>query len=335
MQRVTVVLHDEDVRAHLEAGTAVRWMAEAVDAHHRGDLLAPPRAHTDLDGGRLVFTAGRLRGSWFGYRSYDSFPTETESGEHVVVVHDERTGDVRALAIGKELGRRRVGAIGAVAADSLAAPDAAVVAVVGAGYQAFTQLWGLAAVRRLDEVRVHSRDPTRRASFARAAEEAFGVACRPAPGAREALSGAQIVVLATDSPAPVVQASWLEPDAYVTTLGPKQRGNAEFGLDLPEAAAELVTDSLAQVDSYDPPNLLVGTAHRDRLVSLGAVRARKAATSGHGEGIAVFFSVGLAGTEAFLLDRLASSMSSAAERNRTEQPGHHARTVDRQGSSGR
>ena len=71
-------------------------------------------------------------------------------------------------------------------------------------------------------------------------------------------------MLATGSPAPVIEAAWLAPGTYVATLGPKQRGRAEFGLDLPAAAAVIVTDSLAQIDAYHPTSLLVGTPHRAR-----------------------------------------------------------------------
>jgi hypothetical protein len=42
------------------------------------------------------------------------------------------------------------------------------------------------------------------------------------------------------------------------------------------------------------------------LTSLGSIRAGEATATGP-EGVSLFFSVGLAGTEAFLLDRLASS----------------------------
>lgn len=83
----------------------------------------------------------------------------------VVVVQEERSGAVRAIALGSELGRRRVGAIGAVAADALAACDAHVVAVVGTGAQAYAQIWALAAVRDVREVRVVGRDPDRCALF--------------------------------------------------------------------------------------------------------------------------------------------------------------------------
>lgn len=302
MGAVTQLFSDLDIE-QLEARRAVGWIKEAIDANHRGDLVAPPRVHADFGDSSLVFTTGRLKGSWFGYRSYDSFPAEP--GAQVVVVHDETTGLVRALYVGNSLGPRRVGAIGAAAADALALPDAGVVAVIGSGTQASSQLWGLAAVRRLTELRVYSPDPGHRRAFAEDARPLVEGECRPATDARSAVEGAEIVVLATTSRTPVIDASWLSPGAFVSTLGPKQQGRCEFGLDLPEAAGILVTDSLEQIAAYDPPNVLVGTAHQDRLVSLGAVRADEVELPAR-EAVRLFFSVGLAGTEAFLLDRLAS-----------------------------
>jgi ornithine cyclodeaminase/alanine dehydrogenase-like protein (mu-crystallin family) len=302
---VETILHDEDVVELLSAADAVAWMGEAVDAHHRGELLAPPRVHTDFGAGGLVFTTGRLRGSWYGYRSYDSFPAEP--GAQMVVVHDEASGRVRAVAVGNELGPRRVGAIGGVAAGALAAPDAHVAALIGTGTQAYTQMWALAAIRDIREVRVFGRDPQRRAAFVQRIRPLVEGTVRPVLDARSACEGAEIVVLATSSPIPVIEAAWIARGAYVTTLGPKQQGRAEFGLDLAEAGSLLVTDSVEQVGAYDPPNLLAGTAHERRLVSLGAVRAGEAGTTAP-DGVRVFFSVGLAGTEVFLLDRLAASI---------------------------
>jgi len=88
--------------------------------------------------------------------------------------------------------------------------------------------------------------------------------------------------------------------------GPSSKGRAEFGPDLPEAASLLATDSPEQITAYHPPNVLVGTPHQERLVSLGAVRAGQVAPAPP-EGISLFLSVGLAGTEAFLLDCMVSS----------------------------
>lgn len=165
-------------------------------------------------------------------------------------------------------------------------------------------------MRNLREVRVYSRDPGRRQRFSeRVAALVTGVS-HPVPDARTAIEGAQIVILATSSATPVIDAAWIEQGAYVSTLGPKQQGRAEFGLDLPELASLLVTDSLEQICAYHPPNVLVGTPHEARLTSLGAVRAGEVTVPGS-EGVSVFFSVGLAGTEAFLLDRLAARAGEA------------------------
>jgi len=148
---MTVILYDDDIRSRLDARDAVRWMGEAIDANYCGDLVAPPRVHADLGDGRIVFTTGRLRGSWFGYRSYDTFPTEP--GSQLVAVHDESSGEMRDIAIGNELGPRRTGAIGEVAAEALASPTATIAALIGTGTQALTQLWALSTVRDLTQVR--------------------------------------------------------------------------------------------------------------------------------------------------------------------------------------
>ncbi len=277
-------------------------MREAIVAAHRGELRSPPRVHADLGRGRLVFTAGALDGKWFGYRSYDSLGAEP--GEQVVVVHDAADGRVRGIAVGNELGPRRVGAIGGVAADVLAAPDARTLAMVGTGVQAWAQLCAISAVRDLAEVRVYSRDAERRGAFVSRARSELGLSADAVPDGREAVSAADLVVLATSSSTPVIEAGWVTPGSYVTTLGPKQVGRAEFDSDLVDASDVVVTDSVAQISAYDPPNILAGTAQERRLVSLGAVLAGDAPGRTSDDQRVLFCSVGLAGTEAFLLDRM-------------------------------
>ncbi len=167
----------------------------------------------DLGDGRLVVTAGHLHGSWFGYRSYDTRGVGPH--EEVVVVHDEATGAIRATATGSELARRRVGAVGAVA-------------VIGSGAQASTQLRALAAVRDLTEVRVYPpKSSHHRASTGLVAPFVTG-SVHPIRDGQAACAGAHIIILR--SPEPVVDAKWIDPGAYVTTLGPKQQSRSKPGL---------------------------------------------------------------------------------------------------------
>jgi ornithine cyclodeaminase len=297
-----MLLDDGQISARLTPQAAVAAMRQAIADAERGVLAAPARVSSDLGQGRLIFTTGARAGEWFGYRSYDTFGADP--GAQVVVVHDWRTGLVKAIAVGHELGRRRTGAIGGVAVDVLARPDAAQLALVGTGNQAWAQLWAVSSVRAIAGVRVWSRDAGHRESFARRAEAELGVAARPARSAHDAVHAADIVILATSSPVPVIDPSWLADGCHVTSLGPKQQGRAEFGTALAGRADVLVTDSVAQAHAYQPPFVLDGTPDMARLARLGSVLDGTTPGRTDPGQVTLFCSVGLAGTEVHLLAEL-------------------------------
>lgn len=299
------VLTDDVLLASVGAADAVKWMREAVLEAESGRLHAPARASTDLGEGRLVFTAGALSGEWFGYRSYDTF--DVDPGQQVVVVQSSRTGRVRAIAVGNALGQLRTGALGGVAADLLARPAVGTVGVVGSGKQAWAQVWAITAVRDVDEVSVHSPTPAHAQAFAQRVRAELGVACEVVDSAEEAVREKDIVVLATRSRTPVIERDWLAPGTHVTTVGPKQQGASEFGLDLVEAADVVVTDSLAQLHAYDPPAMVATSRHAPRVLSLGAVAAGAAPGRRHEVDLTLYLSVGLAGTEVHLLAQVVAA----------------------------
>ncbi|MFG2066136.1 ornithine cyclodeaminase family protein [Micromonospora tulbaghiae] len=300
---MTLLFSDDDVAAAMDAPLTVAAMRDALLAAYAGRLIAPPRASAPLDGGRMVLTAGHLTGQWYGFRSYDTFG-HPESGQ-LVVLHDATTGAVRAIAVGEELGSRRTGGLGGVAVDALARADAATVGVVGSGRQAWTQVWAAAAVRPLREVTVYSRSAARREAFAARVRAELDVPARAVGSATAAVRDRDVVVLATTSTAPVLDAADLAPGTHVNTVGFKQTDRHEFGTDLLDAADLLVTDSPGQAAAYAPPMLAAVEPYAGRLRDLGAVLAGALPGRTTADQISVFCSTGLAGTEVFLLDRLA------------------------------
>ncbi|MFR9676412.1 ornithine cyclodeaminase family protein [Streptomyces sp. TR06-5] len=286
-----LLLGDEDVRARLDPATAVRAVRDALLAHHAGDLDAPPRARAPLGESDLVFTAGRLRGrpGLHGFRAYDA----AGAAEQLVAVWDSATGALRAVVHGQELGVRRTGAIGAVAVDACARPGPVRVGLIGAGAQAWAQLWALRAVRPVAEVVVATRRPAAARDFARRAERAWGLPVRAVDGAETAVRGRDVVLVATSSPVPVLRAEWLEPGTHLTTLGPKTTARHEVPVELADRAAVTVTDSPAQLGAYPEPHVF----HGRPIASLGAVLAGEERVRQRAEDVTVFCSVGLAGTE--------------------------------------
>jgi alanine dehydrogenase len=124
-----------------------------------------------------------------------------------------------------------------------------------------------------------------------------------------AVRDAAIVIGATDSLQPVIQAAWIAPGTHVTTIGPKSHGQHELDLGVADRAAIIATDSPAQIAAYDPPFFLQGTPHMDRMVSLAAIVAGKSGGRKSAEDITLFCSTGLAGTEVLLADRLLDASS--------------------------
>ncbi|HYJ70718.1 MAG TPA: hypothetical protein VEX15_23940 [Nocardioidaceae bacterium] len=299
---MTVILDDGEVLARLKPAAAVGTMREALLASHRGDLRAPARTVADLGDGRMLFTTGRWVGRWYGYRSYDTFVHDSDAArdDQLVAVYDDATGHLLGAVVGPELGRRRTGALGGAAVDALAPAAASTLGLIGTGSQAWAQLWAVAAVRSLERVRVFSRDERSRREFAERSGQDLGVAATAAASARAAVDDAEIVILATSSPEPVIETEWLSAGCHVTTLGPKQQGRSEFAEDLLDAATVLATDSVTQLGGYDPPALASRGRHADRVVGLGAVIAGDAPGRRADSDVTAYLSVGLAGTEVAL-----------------------------------
>ncbi|MFG3093371.1 ornithine cyclodeaminase family protein [Streptomyces sp. NPDC048202] len=284
---------DDDVRARLDAGTAVRAMRTAILAHYEGTVRAPPRVRADLGDGHLGFTAGQLREQeLFGFRAYDTLV----GAEQLVAVWNTRSGELTALVHGAELGARRTGAIGAVAVEVAAGPGPVRVGIMGAGAQAWTQLWAMLAIREVEEVVVAARRPERAEAFAHRAADELGVRTRAARTAEDAVRDRDVVIVATNSAVPVLDAAWIAPGTHVNTIGPKTASRHEVPAALAQRASVVITDSPAQAASHPEPFVLAA----DGMVDLGAVLARAVPVrTGPGQ-ITVFSSVGLAGTEVAL-----------------------------------
>ena len=265
----------------------------------------------------------------FGFRAYATFA----GAEQLVAVWGLDDGRLRALVYGDELGARRTGAIGAVAVDLAARPGPVRLGLAGAGTQAWAQLWALTAVREIAEVTVTARHREHAAAFARRAVAELGVAARPAATVEETVRDRDVVIVATNSVVPVLQAQWISPGTHVSTLGPKTVSRHEVPAALAGRASVILTDSSAQLAAYPEPHLFAGQPGRDAFLpfialigvwiflsrqmqgvagqpvtDLGAVLAGAATARSSPEQVTIFCSVGLAGTEvavaAALCDRV-------------------------------
>jgi alanine dehydrogenase len=281
---VTLLLDNDAVRQVISMRECIDALAGAFADYADGRAVNRPRSHTytDLGGGRHYLFKS-MDGSVGGVHALrlssdltyehdgrrDKIPAAP--GGHfvgLVMLFDVETLVPLALVHDGELQRVRVGATSALAADRLARAGARVAGVVGAGWQAATQIAGLREVRELDEIRVYA--PTREKLERFCAEHG----ATPVGSAREAIEGADVVALATNSHEPVLEGAWLEAGQHV---GSVQGGELD--------AAILARADLIVVRSHEPathhyaPGHAPRAAQRDRpvdAVELGEVVAGRA-----------------------------------------------------------
>ena len=133
----------------------------------------------------------------------------------LVLLFSTENGSLLAILPDGIIQRLRVGASSASAARAMAREDACVVGVIGAGAQAAAQLLGLALVRQLESVRVFSPTVSRREAFAHTLGSRLGRPVEARQAARQAVDGADIVLAATNSATPVIEAEWLSGGMHV------------------------------------------------------------------------------------------------------------------------
>ena len=78
---------------------------------------------------------------------------------------------------------------------------------------------GTMCVRNVTDIWAYSRDPERRLEFCSEASEELGIEVRPVDAPRDAVTGADIVLVSTNSPDPVFDQEWLKPGTYVGGMG--------------------------------------------------------------------------------------------------------------------
>jgi ornithine cyclodeaminase/alanine dehydrogenase-like protein (mu-crystallin family) len=278
---------EEQVVAALPVTEAIRLVEDAWRRMAAGEAVNQPRRRLALPTGAVLHQLAGAYGGYFGVKVYS---THVKYGAHfTVLLYDARTAAPLARIDANHLGQIRTGAATGVAVKYLARPDAAVLAVIGTGFQARTQVAAVRAVRTVREVRVWSRKQENREAFAR---EVGGVA---AESAEAAVRGADLIVTATYAKDPVLEAAWVEPGAHVSAVGSNNPQRRELPADLIARAGLIAVDALdqARIESGD---LLLAWTDEDwqtpRLCEMKDVVTGARARAGSSE-VTIFKSNGL------------------------------------------
>jgi alanine dehydrogenase len=214
------VFVSEDTVKQVLAWPAMIAKLREVYAVEHPPFAGPPRTLARGKGIWMRTLTGVLPGgSVMGTKQF-CFPRR-KTVRYLISVFDQESGALLALLDGRSITALRTAATTAVAVDRMAPPGPAVLCLLGSGGEAHSHARAMAAIRPIDELRVFSPNPARRESFARNFTAETGIPSRALAAAREAVSGATIVVGATRTldGKPVLEGAWLQPSVLVASIG--------------------------------------------------------------------------------------------------------------------
>jgi ornithine cyclodeaminase len=280
-----LVLSAADVHALLGYADCAAAMREALTALASGQAQQPLRTVIAPEGaaGLMALMPSYLAGDdpAYGLKAICITPANPAAGldthQGVVLLSDGGTGQPAAILNAAAVTEIRTAAVSVVATSLLARPDAAVLAVIGAGVQARAHILALDGARQLTEIRVAGRDTERTARFAASLHGQTSAPVRAVPAAGEAVAGADLIVTATSSADPVLSRDWIEPGTHINAVGaclPHQReldtATVAAGVLFADRRDSLLAEAgdyrLAAAEGADPEvraelgELLLGTA---------------------------------------------------------------------------
>jgi ornithine cyclodeaminase len=263
-----LILSHEDVVATLTPAACIEVMAEVLAARARGEAYMPLRSVMMASGASGFMglmpawrgSDGAGGGAAFGLKAICIMPGNPARGldshQGIVALFDGDVGTTTAILDASAVTEIRTAAVTALATRTLAREDASVLAILGAGVQGRAHLNAMPLVRRFSQVRIFSRTPEHARELAQTATDGPASHAEAGPGgapevvvagsAREAVSGADVIVAATSSRTPVIERGWLADGAHVNAIGASIPTAAELDLETVLASA-LFCDSRESV----------------------------------------------------------------------------------------
>lgn len=274
------VFTNEQVASILTASDSLAVMREAFQHYQQAGAMQE-RVRIDAGQTKLSMMGAVVPGIHAaGAKVYT-----TINGRFTFLVLLFSTEDGKPLAVmeGDTMTEFRTAAVTALAADALARPDAATLAICGTGVQARAHVPALLAVRRFRQVLVAGIDAPD--AFAAQIRQQHDIACEVV-SFDEAAAGADVLVTATRSPTPLFDGRLVKPGAFVAAIGSSKPDTREVDEHLVQRAARIVVEwkPQAQKEAGDLLLCTPGTFDWNQVEELGAVLSGTATRDGDGDG---------------------------------------------------
>jgi alanine dehydrogenase len=235
-------ISEEQVVSLLDVRTAMHALREALSLEADGSAANMTKAHLLWREGYDLHAVGGWLGEFVGTKTW----ARTKMGAApLLLLFDANNGALRAIIEAVALGQLRTAAVSGVATAALAQPDASVLAIAGTGLQALPQVAAIAAVRKLQQIRVFGRDAGRRQAFVHKVTAALAIPTAGFPDMAQAAEGASLITLVTTARDVILTSGMVAPGAHVNAVGAIAPDRIEFEPRLLSRCQVIAVDNVA------------------------------------------------------------------------------------------
>jgi alanine dehydrogenase len=217
------ILTAADVERLLPMADAIDVAADALRAISKGEGEYPARTRVALAHGNALVMPGYDGQRYFGVKVVTVHPGNAALGKPGTrasyLLIDAGDGEPKLMCDGTALTALRTGAASGLATRRLAAADASVLTIIGAGGQARAQVDAVCAVRKITQIHVVNRDAERGDAFVASLRARFPGARVDRAKAEDAVPRCHVIVTATSSSSPVLTADWVRAGTHINAIG--------------------------------------------------------------------------------------------------------------------
>ena len=222
-----LLLNKDEIKKVFPMHDAIEADKECYKAFSEGKFDVPLRAVINGSKGNFLFMPAyseEMKAA--GLKIVNIMPGNPEKGLPAsigqVLLIDGETGIVKAMMDGTYVTALRTAAASGAAFDLFGLENASAGALIGTGSQAMCQLEAMLSGRQLKEVRVAARRFEKTKAFTERANRElghYGAEIIPVKDTNEAVDGADLITLVTDSGTPVCSAECFKPGAVISSVG--------------------------------------------------------------------------------------------------------------------
>lgn len=221
-----LMINQSEVRELLPMDECMEVMAATLKTVAEGNAILPLRHVMWLPEkigalGTMPAYLGSI--GMMGLKVVSVFPgnhgTEFDSHIGAVMLYETKHGQLLAIVDASEITAIRTAAVSGVATQVLARKDASELTIMGSGVQATSHLAAMLVARKIERVRIWSRNRDSAKVFAEREARRHDISIVAVEDARESVEGADIICTTTSSPTPVLHGDWLPTGVHINAVG--------------------------------------------------------------------------------------------------------------------